>query len=121
MNMTRIIPALFAAAALFVVPTTASAQWAPSPTVIIVNPSPAYGGGWGPGVATTAWGGGCGWGGCGGGWSNAGWGGCGGGCGGGWSNVGWGGCGGGCGGGWGGGWNGWGGGACIWTGWGWRC
>jgi hypothetical protein len=50
MNMTR---ALFAAA-IFALPATASAQ-----TVIIVNSSPGFGG-WGPGVAPTAWGGGCG-------------------------------------------------------------
>jgi hypothetical protein len=105
MNMTRVLAASFAAA-VFALPTMASAQ---SPTIIIINPSPAGGyGGWGPGTAPTAWGAGCGWGG---------------GCGGGWSNVG---CGGGCGAGWGGGWRpgwnaGWGGGACIWTGWGWRC
>ena len=110
MDMTRVLPALFAAA-VFALPATASAQWAPSPTIIIVNPSPAFGnyGGWGPGVAATAWGEGCGagWGGgCGQGW--------GGGCGGG------GGCGVGWGGGWGGGW-GWGGRSCIWTPLGWRC
>ena len=104
MDMTRVVPALFAAA-VFALPTTASAQWSSSPTIIIVNPSPAIGyGGWGPGVAPTAWGGGCGWsGGCGSGWQNAGWG-----------------CGGGCG--WGGG-AGWGGGGCsvlVWTPWGWR-
>jgi hypothetical protein len=88
MDVTRVLPALFAAT-IFAVPATASAQWASSPTVIIVNSSPAIGndGGWGPGVATTAWGGGCG----------AGWGG---GCGAGWG----GGCGGGCDAGWGGGW-----------------
>jgi len=109
MNMTRVLSAL-SAAAVFAFPVTVSAQ-----TVIIVNPSPTFGyGGWGPGVAPTAWGGACGWGGgCGGGW-NAGWGG-------GWG----GGCGGSCGGGWGGpwnaGWNGWGGGACVLTQWGWRC
>jgi hypothetical protein len=107
MDMTRVLPALLAAA-VFVLPATASAQWAPSPTIIIVNPSPAFGnyGGWGPGVAATAWGGGCGagWGGgCGVGWG----GGCGGGCGGGWNHVGWGGD--------------WGGGSCVWTLWGWRC
>jgi hypothetical protein len=90
MNMTRVLSAL-SAAAVFALPVTASAQWASSPTIIIVNPSPGVGyGGWGPGVAPTAWGGGCGWGG--------GWGGP--------SNV---------------GWNGWGGGACAWTSWGWRC
>jgi len=108
MDMTRVVlPALFAAA-VFALPATASAQWSSSPTVIIVNPSPAfgnYGGGWGPGVATAAWGGGCG----------AGWGG---GCSAGWG----GGCGGGCGAGWSGG-AGWGGGGCsvlVWTPWGWR-
>jgi hypothetical protein len=77
MKMTRVLPALCAAAAVFMAPATASAQWAPSPTVIIVNSSPGFGnyGGWGPGVATTAWGGGAGWGGgCGGG-CDAGWGG----------------------------------------------
>jgi hypothetical protein len=104
MNMTRVLSAL-SVAAVFACPVTASAQWASSPTIIIVNPSPGVGyGGWGPGVAPTAWGGGCGsGGGCGGGW-NAGWGG---------------GCGGGCGGGWGGGW---GGPSNVgWNGWGWRC
>jgi hypothetical protein len=108
MDMTRVVPALFAAA-VFALPATASAQWAPSPTIIIVNPSPAVGnyGGWGPGVAAAAWGGGCG-----GGWGGV--------CGGGWGGR----CGGGCGGGWGGGWApgwGWGGGSCVWTPWGWRC
>jgi hypothetical protein len=103
MDMTRVLPALFAAAVFVLPPSTASAQWAPSsPTIIIVNPSPA----WGPGVAATAWGGGCGAG-----WCGAG---CGGGCGVGWSpgwNVGWG-----------DGWApGWGGGRCGWTPWGWRC
>jgi hypothetical protein len=55
MDMTRVVPALFAAA-VFALPATASAQWAPSPTIIIVNPSPAVGnyGGWGPGVAAAA-------------------------------------------------------------------
>ena len=63
MSMTRGFSALFAAA-IFALPATASAQWAPSPTVIIINSSPGFGyGGWGPGVAPTAWGGGCGWGG----------------------------------------------------------
>ena len=78
MSMTRGFSALFAAA-IFALPATASAQWAPSPTVIIINSSPGFGyGGWGPGVAPTAWDGGCGWGGgCGAGWG----GGCGGGCG----------------------------------------
>jgi hypothetical protein len=84
MDMTRVLPALFAAAVI-ALPATASAQWPSSPTVIIVNPSPAFGnyGGWSPdvapGVAAAAWGGGCGadWdGGCGVGWG----GGCGGGC-----------------------------------------
>jgi hypothetical protein len=96
MDMTRVRPALFAAAVI-ALPATASAQWPSSPTVIIVNPSPAFGnyGGWGPdlapGVAAAAWGGGCG----------ADWdGGCGAGCGGG--------CGAGCGGGCGASW-GWGG------------
>src|SRR5215472_14223537 len=103
MTMTRVLSAL-SAAVVFALPVAASAQ-----TVIIVNPSPGFGA-WGPGVAPTAWGRGCGWGG---------------GCGGGW-NAGWvGGCGGGCGGSWGGpwnvGWNGWGGGGCVWTSWGWRC
>jgi hypothetical protein len=42
MGMTKVLPALFAAAA-FALPATASAQWAPSPTIIIVNPSPAFG------------------------------------------------------------------------------
>jgi hypothetical protein len=114
MNMTRVLSAL-SAAAVFAFPVTASAQWASSPTIIIVNPSPAVGyGGWGPGVAPTAWGSGCGWGGgCGAGWWNAGWGGgCGAGCGAGWAprppwNV--------------GGGPGWGGGACVWTSWGWQC
>jgi hypothetical protein len=111
MNVTKALAAL-CTTAIFALPATALAQWSPSPTIIIVNPSPAVYGGWGPGVAATTWGGGCG------GW--------GGGCGAGWWNAGWGGgCGGGCGGSWGGpwnvGWNGWGGGACIWTGWGWRC
>ena len=50
MNMTRGFSALFAAA-IFALPATASAQWAPSPTVIIINSSPV--GGWGPGVAPT--------------------------------------------------------------------
>jgi hypothetical protein len=109
---TSVLPALFAAS-VFAFPATASAQWAPSPTVIIVNPAPpAYGnfGAWGPGVAAPAWGGRCGagWGGvCGAGWG----GGCGAGC-----SAGWGG------GGWGGG--GWGGGSCyvlVWTAWGWQC
>jgi hypothetical protein len=64
---TSVLPALFAAS-VFAFPATASAQWAPSPTVIIVNPAPpAYGnfGAWRPGVAAAAWGGGCGagWGG----------------------------------------------------------
>jgi hypothetical protein len=113
MDMTRVRTALFAAAA-FALPATASAQWAPSPTIIIVNPSPAFGsyGAWGPavapGVAATAWAGDCG----------AGWGG---GCGAGWR----GGCGVNCGAGWGGAPNaGWGGGSCyvlVWTPWGWRC
>jgi hypothetical protein len=117
MGMTRVLPALFAAA-VFALPATASAQ---SPTIIIVNPPPAFGnyGGWGPGVGATAWGGGCG----------AGWGG---GCGAGWGGGCGGGGGGGCGVGWGGGWGpgwgggggpGWGGGggSCVWTSWGWRC
>jgi hypothetical protein len=43
MYMTRVLPVLFGAAVL-ALPATASAQWASSPTVIIVN-----GGGWGPG------------------------------------------------------------------------
>jgi hypothetical protein len=93
---TSVLLALFAAS-VFAFPATASAQWAPSPTVIIVNPAPpAYGnfGAWRPGVAAAAWGGGCG----------AGWGGAG------------------CGAGWGGG--GWGGGSCyvlVLTPWGWQC
>jgi hypothetical protein len=94
MDLTRVLPALFAAAVV-ALPATASAQWPSSPTVIIVNPSPAFGnyGGWGPdvapGVAAAAWGGGCGadWdSGCGAGWG----GGCGSGCGASW---GWGGLG----------------------------
>jgi hypothetical protein len=91
MNMTRVLATL-TAAAVFAFPVTALAQWAPG----------AGYGGWGPGVAPTAWDGGCGWGnGCGAGW------------GGGWSGYsglyayagaapGWGG-----GWGWAGGWGGW--------------
>jgi hypothetical protein len=69
MNMARVLAAI-CATAVFALPVTASAQWSPSPTIIIVNPSPAVGyGGWGPGVAPAAWSGGCGWGGgCGGAW-----------------------------------------------------
>jgi hypothetical protein len=54
MDMTRALPALFAAAVVLSLPATASAQWSPSLPVIIVNPSPF--GGWGPGLAAPAWG-----------------------------------------------------------------
>lgn len=73
MNMTRILSAL-STAAVFAFPVTASAQLASSPTIIIANPPLGAGyGGWAPGVAPAAWGGGCGWGG-GWGWGGAGWG-----------------------------------------------
>lgn len=47
MDMTRTLPALFAAAVVFSLPATASAQSLP---IIIVTPSP------GPGVAAPGWG-----------------------------------------------------------------
>ena len=55
MDMTGALPALFAAAVVFSLPATASAQWSPSLPIIIVNPSPTFGG-WGPGMAAPAWG-----------------------------------------------------------------
>ncbi len=53
MDMTRTLPALFAAAVVFSLPATASAQ--SSLPIIVVNPSPAFGG-WDPGVAAPGWG-----------------------------------------------------------------
>jgi resuscitation-promoting factor RpfA len=44
MDVTKVVPALFAAVAVAAFPATTSAQWASSPSVtIIVNPAPAYG------------------------------------------------------------------------------